>query len=68
MSKNFKDMTIQSLVEIQDKNNLSDTKMAAIIDTSVESYRRWKKRICFPNQTIVLANIAKVLEEYHKAS
>ena len=68
MSKSFKDMTIQSLVEIQDKNKFDDTKMGALIGVSAESYRRWKKRICFPNQTIVLARIANVLEEYHKAS
>ena len=63
-----RDMTLAMLKDIQGKNGFSDTKMAAILDVSVESYRRWKKNICFPNQTIVLARITKVLEEYQKAS
>ena len=68
MGKNIRDMTIEMLVEIQETNHFSDTKMAAIIDVSVESYRRWKKRICFPNQTIVLDRIGKVVKKYYKAS
>lgn len=60
----IKDMTLAMLKEIQVKNEFSDTKMAALIDVSVESYRRWKKRICFPNQAIVLNQIANILEEY----
>ena len=64
----IKDMTLAMLKEIQLKNEFSDTKMAALLDVSVESYRRWKSKKCFPNQTIVLARITKVLEEHQKAS
>ena len=62
----IRENTIQMLKEMQEKNGLSDTKMAAMIDVSVESYRRWKKNISFPNQAIVLNRIASVLEEYQK--
>jgi len=64
----IKDMTLAMLKEIQEKNGFSDTKMAALLDVSVESYRRWKKRISFPNQAIVLNRITNVIEEYQKAS
>ena len=64
----IKDMTLAMLKEIQGKNGFSDTKMAALLDVSVESFRRWKKNKCFPNQTIVLDRITKVIEEYKKAS
>ena len=62
------DMTLAMLKEIQMNNGFSDTKMAALLDVSVESYRRWKKRISFPNQAIVLNRITNVIEEYQKAS
>ena len=64
----IRENTIQMLKELQIKNGFSDTKMAALLDVSVESYRRWKKQISFPNQAIVLSRIASVLEEYQKAS
>jgi len=68
MVKNIRDMTIEMLIEIQETNHFSDTKMAAIIGVSSESLRRWKKRICFPNQAIVLDSIGKVIKKYYKAS
>ena len=64
----IKDMTLAMLKEIQIKNGFSDTKMAALLDVSVESYRRWKKQISFPNQAIVLNRIANILEEYQKVA
>ena len=64
MGKKIDEITLSMLIIYQEKNKLSDTKMAAILDVSVESLRRWKKRICFPNQAIVLNRIANVLEEY----
>ena len=64
----IRENTIQMLKEMQKKNGLSDTKMAAMIDVSVESYRRWKKNISLPNQAIVLSRIASVLEEYQKVA
>ena len=64
MGKKIDEMTLSMLIEYQEENKLSDTKMAALIDVSVESYRRWKKRISLPNQAIVLNRIANVLEEY----
>ena len=64
----IKDMTLAMLKEMQIRNGFSDTKMAALLDVSVESYRRWKKQISFPNQAIVLNRIASVLEEYQKVA
>ena len=64
----IKDKILPMLKELQIKNGFSDTKMAALLDVSVESYRRWKKQISFPNQAIVLSRIASVLEEYQKVA
>ena len=60
----IKNRCITMLKEIQEKNGFSRTKMAAMLDVSVESYSRWVKGISKPNQAIVLNRIANVLEEY----
>ena len=64
----IKNICITMLKEVQENTGLSDTKMAALLDVSVESYRRWKKERCFPNQPIILKRIEQVVTEYHKAS
>ena len=68
MGKNIREMSITMLKEIQDKNRFSRTKMAALLDVSVETYSRWMKGICFTNQAIILNRIEQVVKKYYKAS
>ena len=63
-----RNISIKMLKEIAKKNKFGRTKMASLLNISVEQYDRWMKGTSFTNQANTLRRIAEVIEEHKEAS
>ena len=61
----LKDMCIQMLREVAEKNEFSPTQMAYLLGISTEQYRKWMKGKHFTRSHNTLRQIEKVIKEYH---
>ena len=72
MVKNIRKISIKMLKEIMDKGDgvkpYSRTKMASMLDVSVETYSRWMNDKGFTRSANTLKQIDKVVTKYYKAS
>ncbi len=64
--KDIRKITIKMLKEVQEQNNFSSTKMAALIGVSVYTYDRWVKGQRWTKSSLTLNQILKIIEEYHQ--
>jgi DNA-binding transcriptional regulator YiaG len=66
--KTLKEMSLEMLKEIQEKNHFDNTKMAALLGVSAYTYTRWIKGKHWTKSPNTLNQVLKVIEEYKEVS